>query len=166
MPKLFVINDKSYYQADHLLTFAPDFFRGCINSRSIVQVKKLHKKSFIFARKNNDEWEESDGSSKKFDKLFILRKWARENIPEFGEDVKSGTTPNIVEMANKIKDLEYLVRYRELEKENVIKDLRILKGEKDNQILRLANIIESLKRDLKRVNKKPSRETVEEEEEQ
>ncbi len=74
--KSYNISKKNYYLADDLMSIYPLFFKGCKNSKSIITKKdRLPNNKYIFARKINDEWIESEGNSKKFDKLFIYKKW-------------------------------------------------------------------------------------------
>ena len=94
--KSYNIGKKNYYLADDLMMTYPSFFKGCKNSKSIITKKdRLPKNKYIFARKINDEWIESEGNSKKFDKLFIYKKWYDDNHSNDKED-------NIVEAPNLI----------------------------------------------------------------
>ncbi|XWV26726.1 hypothetical protein QJ857_gp0329 [Tupanvirus soda lake] len=97
--KSYYISKRNYYLADDLMSNYPSFFRGCKNSRSITTRKdKLPKDKYIYARNVSNKWLESDGNSKKFDKLFISKKWFDENHADSKEDV--------IEIAPKIIHLE------------------------------------------------------------
>jgi hypothetical protein len=111
-PKLSVItfDDVVYYIGDELMNFAKVFFQGCINSRQVVAKRKLPVGSYIYAREDkNKDWDIVAGTSRKFDKLLIMREWARKNIPEFNGgayDIK--LAPSIIELrkAEKFKDVD------------------------------------------------------------
>uniref|UniRef100_A0A6C0LTG8 Bro-N domain-containing protein n=1 Tax=viral metagenome TaxID=1070528 RepID=A0A6C0LTG8_9ZZZZ len=76
----------------------PSFFKGCKTSRSIISINGMIPIArYLFARLINDKWIISDGKSKKFDKLFIHKKWFDENhVDNHKESIK--ISPNIVHL--------------------------------------------------------------------
>jgi hypothetical protein len=76
----YVMDNKKYYLANDLMSQYPSFFKGCKTARSVVRLKsKISKEHYVFARLVDDEWIICDGNSKKFDKLFIRKKWFDDN---------------------------------------------------------------------------------------
>lgn len=69
------INKQEYYHGDELFGVNPILFKGCRNSRAIVDKKEINKDDYIFAKNINDKWKKVDGTSKRFDKLFLLKTW-------------------------------------------------------------------------------------------
>ena len=94
------INDKKYYLSDDLMYEYPSFFKGCKTSRTIINKKnKLLKNSYIFARLNSKKWKISNGESKKFDKLFISKKWFDNNHID-NETDKIEIVPKIINLGD------------------------------------------------------------------
>jgi len=75
--KSYTIDAKKYYLADTLMLNNPSLFKGCKNnSRNIVTKKNIiPENKYIFAKKVKSDWIKTDGSSKKFDKLFVSKRW-------------------------------------------------------------------------------------------
>jgi len=103
--KTVTINDEHYYNTDDLIKIAPIFYKGCKNSRGIIQRHNIKTKYFTYARNINGLWIESDGKSKKFDRLFINKSWIKKNVPEFNDKKKYDTemAPSIIELNKKEK---------------------------------------------------------------
>lgn len=99
-PKIIKINNKSYYSADALMDYSSIFFKGCNNSRAIVAKKDIPQKNFVYAVNKDDEWIETEGKSRKFDRLFLKKIWVETNIPEFSDEAKYeiGMAPEIIEL--------------------------------------------------------------------
>ena len=81
-----IIKKKEYYFADDLIKLNLDFFSKCKNGRRIIDIKKLSKNDYIFAKNINGKWIKSNGDSYKFDKVFIRSKWINENVPDDNSD--------------------------------------------------------------------------------
>jgi len=81
-------NGKSYYFADDILKHARIYCRGCRNGRQIIEKRTILQKEYIYAREDDDSWNISDGSSKKFDKILISKRYVEKNVPEFSKDAK------------------------------------------------------------------------------
>lgn len=93
--KLYYINNKKYYRADDLWTSNPSFFKGCKVSKSVVKnTDKIPQNRYIFARKINNIWIATRGNSRKFDKLFISKKWYDVNH----NNDKVETEPNLIHL--------------------------------------------------------------------
>lgn len=72
-------NDMEYVQADYVLQYAPIYSKGCRGTRDLLKKKQITE--YIFMRLVKDDWEVSNGSSQKFDKVFIPKTFL-DNIPE------------------------------------------------------------------------------------
>jgi len=97
--KIYTIKNNKYYLASDLMQKHPTFFKGCKNNRGIIARKKdAIEGHYLFARKDNDKWIKTDGSSRKLDKLFISKKWFNEIFDPNQEDK--------IEMAPKVIHLE------------------------------------------------------------
>lgn len=71
-----VINGRSYYLALDLQKVYPSFFTGCKSVNEVVNKKKtVPVGKYIYAAKNNDIWTETNGRSRKFDRLLIRKRW-------------------------------------------------------------------------------------------
>jgi hypothetical protein len=68
------INNKRYVSVDDIFDKAPIYCKGSRNGRELVKNKELTSSDFIFAKKSNDEWVESEGKSVKYDKVFLKKK--------------------------------------------------------------------------------------------
>lgn len=74
----------------------PSLFKGCKTAAAFLKRHSIPKDSYVHARLekgSEDDWEISDGSSKRFDKLFIRRKFFREHLapttyPELPEQIE------------------------------------------------------------------------------
>jgi len=73
---------KQYYNADELQIEQPVLFKGCRNSRAILNKKKIDEDNYIFVKIVDSKWRKSDGLSKKFDKLYLLKGWVDEQLKE------------------------------------------------------------------------------------
>lgn len=105
-----------------LKKFNISIFKECKTIKSIT-------KKYIFARKINDEWQESNGNSRKFDKLFISKKWYNENHSK--EKDKIELEPSLIYLEDdemftdrKLIDIEFRCEWGNLI--SVILRLRIL----------------------------------------
>jgi len=73
---------KQYYNADELQIEQPVLFKGCRNSRAILDKKEIDEDNYIFVKIVDGKWRKCDGSSKKFDKLYLLKDWVDEELEE------------------------------------------------------------------------------------
>ena len=73
--QVYRINSKNYYLANELKASKPHIFKGCSTPRAFANKHNLSNDKYIYARLNGKEkWIETDGSSCKFDKLFLRKK--------------------------------------------------------------------------------------------
>lgn len=78
-------NDMEYVQADYVLQHAPIYSKGSRGTRDLLKKKQITE--YMFMRLVKDNWEVSNGSSQKFDKVFIP-KTLLDNIPELNNSDK------------------------------------------------------------------------------
>lgn len=69
------INKKSYYLANDVMKTMPVVFKGCNVPKTFVTKHNLSHSKYTFARFSNKKWVKTDGSSRKFDKLFLEQSW-------------------------------------------------------------------------------------------
>lgn len=103
--KKFTIDNKKYYLWTDLKKTYPNLFTGCKNANIYITKKNVSSKNYIFAKLTNNKWTISDGSSKKFDKIFILESWFEKTYPD-DENVKEIEKKDNIELAPQIIDLE------------------------------------------------------------
>jgi len=75
-------SSKKYYNADELLIQQPILFKGCRNSRAILEKKGLDEDKYIYVKMIDGKCKKCDGSSKKWDKLYLLKDWVDEELEE------------------------------------------------------------------------------------
>ena len=76
------INNKQYIIGEKIFEYAPLFCKGSRNPRELVKTKGLNPPEFVCARKDkNGGWIQSDGKSRRLDKVLFLESLVRE-IPE------------------------------------------------------------------------------------
>ena len=74
--QVYRINGKNYYLANEIKASKPHIFKGCSTPRAFANKQKLSDNKYTYARLNTKKkWTETDGSSCKFDKLFLRKKW-------------------------------------------------------------------------------------------
>lgn len=73
----------NYYLVSDIMKQTPIFSKGCRNPNEFIKKKNISKdilqKNYMFVKDVNGTWIESDGNSKKFDKLVIRKKYVDEN---------------------------------------------------------------------------------------
>jgi hypothetical protein len=74
------INSLNYYKAEDIIKNAPIYSKSSRNGKELIKKKNIDVKSFTYARQVNSIWTKSDGTSNKFDKVFIRRKYVDELI--------------------------------------------------------------------------------------
>lgn len=92
-----------YYNADELLAEQPELFKGCRNSRAIIEKRKIDDDNYLFAKLVNDKYRVTYGSSKKFDKMFLLKDWVDEELK----------TAEVIEEAPDIIELEDYEKFKD-----------------------------------------------------
>jgi len=97
------INDINYIQGEYILDNAPIYSKGCRSSRILVKNKNIT--DYIFARKIDDSWTQSDGKSAKFDKVFIKIDILK-TIPELSNNNELVFDDNGIEKAPDIIHLD------------------------------------------------------------
>lgn len=105
------INNIEYVLADDIIKIAPIYSNKCRNGRELI--KKHNIIDSIYLKLINDKWVLSDGSSKKFDKIFI-KKSITETIPEFKSETKI-IDENNIELAPEIIYLEEHEKFKDNE---------------------------------------------------
>ena len=94
-------NNKIYIHTDYILGNAPIYSRSCRSGKELIRKKKID--DYLYFRFVGCEWINTDGKSRKYDKVFV-NKTVIENIKELnGDDV---TDDNGIEMAPDIIELE------------------------------------------------------------
>ncbi len=74
------IQKKKYYCVNDLMTSCPGIFKGYRSSRSFISKNNISDKNYIYAKKINDKWIESAGTSTRFDKIMIKKDYFDEKI--------------------------------------------------------------------------------------
>jgi len=98
MDKVIKITKRDYYLADDIFETAPIFTKGFRNARELIKKKNINEDNYIYATRKNDKWKETDGSSRKMDKIMLLKEWVENNVPEYSKkEIKYD-----IEMAPKI----------------------------------------------------------------
>uniref|UniRef100_A0A6C0C9C7 Bro-N domain-containing protein n=1 Tax=viral metagenome TaxID=1070528 RepID=A0A6C0C9C7_9ZZZZ len=125
------INNKKYYLISELMTEYPTLFKKCKNGREFVNKENISSNKYIFARSTERGFTVTDGMSKKFDKIFILKDWFDENyvddveseeeIEEIKEDI--GEAPAIIELDDHEKFVDNYDNIVEIE----------VRGERDHE---------------------------------
>lgn len=96
------INNKKYYLANDLRTIKPHLFKGCSTARAFADKHKLSNDKYIYARLyDKNKWVETDGSSRKFDKLFLRKKWFDEKYlskTNSNDADDTAVAPDIIEL--------------------------------------------------------------------
>lgn len=77
------INDREYYLSDDLFQKALLYTKGCRNARELIKKKKIDDDNFIYASNKGTKWTETDGSSRKLDKILFECNWVNKNVTEF-----------------------------------------------------------------------------------
>jgi len=82
------INNIEYYEGDELMKTSPIYFKKARNAREIIKLNKINEDNYTFGKydKDNEEWNETDGKSKKLDKVLFKVEWCKLNIPELAEN--------------------------------------------------------------------------------
>jgi len=50
------INKVKYYHGDELMKCNPELFKGCRNSRAIIEKQELDNTHYVFAKNTNGKW--------------------------------------------------------------------------------------------------------------
>jgi hypothetical protein len=68
-----VIDNIEYYEGDALMKTSPIYFKKARNAREIIKLNNINEDNYIFGKydKENEEWIETDGKSKKLDKILF-----------------------------------------------------------------------------------------------
>jgi hypothetical protein len=82
--------EDKWINANELLNIVPVWCKGSINSRCLIKNKNIDKKNYMFARKKNNKWHKTDGTSMKFDKVFI-RKSHLDNDEDYQEEINNNS---------------------------------------------------------------------------
>jgi hypothetical protein len=104
--KLIKINKTNYYKVDDIITEYSDFNKGCKTIAKIIDRHKIPEDDYIYAKLIKNKWIETDGMSKKFDKLFVTEDWFDEN---FGEE-------ELEEIKDNTEDAPPIIKLKENEK--------------------------------------------------
>lgn len=102
-----IFDNEAFYQADDIKEISPASFKGCTSIRVIINKKNIPQDDYLYARYDaeDDSWDVTDGSSRKFDKLFISVSWAKDNIPELSKTAKHEVpmAPELIHLTKKEK---------------------------------------------------------------
>lgn len=94
------INDTKYYGLDTIIENYGNFKKGCKSNNKILEKHELTNQNYLYARYTNDEWQESDGSSKKVDKIFISKEWFDKKYTRDKKEIIDNTeiAPDIIKL--------------------------------------------------------------------
>jgi len=92
------INKKNYYLTSDLMMEYRKEFRGCKNGREYIIKKKVPKTEYVFAREYDGEYIETDGKSRKYDKIMIRKRWIDERCGEKEKEEKLEEAPDTIEL--------------------------------------------------------------------
>jgi hypothetical protein len=106
--------NKTYVNADYVLSNAPVYSKGCRSSRDLIKKKNIESSKYLFARLKNNEWVITDGKSPKFDKVFILKSFTK-TIPELNNENVKVTDDKGIEKAPDIIYLEDNNKFKDTE---------------------------------------------------
>ncbi len=82
------IDNTKYYRTDIIINNYKNFNKGCKTNAQIIEKREIPEDAYIYARlKNKNKWVKSDGSSKKFDKIFISKEWFDDNYANDKENL-------------------------------------------------------------------------------
>jgi len=102
---IYKIEGNKYYLADETKKTYPKVFKGCQNSRALIQKQHLSVNCYVFARKTSGQWEKSNGKSYRDDKLFLRCKWFDkkygEDLSDYENDVPDA--PPVIELEDNEK---------------------------------------------------------------
>jgi hypothetical protein len=115
IPPTYKISNNEYYLALELKEYSASFFKGCKNIGQIIINQNIPKNKYTYGMNINNKLIEVSGKSKKYHKLYILKKWIEENMPEFNKKIKYD-----VELAPDVFELNDNEKFRDV-KNNVIK---------------------------------------------
>ena len=104
--KTYTINNKKYYLGDDIKTTYAKLFKGCKNVREFVKQNNIPSAKYRFAKLNNKKWVKSNGTSYKFDKVFLLKSWMdkkylNDNVESYIDDTLDA--PRIIELDDEEK---------------------------------------------------------------
>ena len=103
------INGVKYYKLDIILENYKKFNKGCKTNAQILKKHDITDEDYIYAKLDSDKkWIESDGKSKKFDKIFIDKTWfdeTYEDDDEKLEEIKDDTevAPDVIKLTKNEK---------------------------------------------------------------
>jgi hypothetical protein len=70
------INKTNYYKVDEIIVEYSYFNKGCKTIADIISKHKLKRdEDYIYAKLIEKKWTKTNGTSKKFDKLFATEDW-------------------------------------------------------------------------------------------
>jgi len=94
--KTYTINNKKYYQSKNLIEAYPKIFKGCNNGKTFIAKNEISTSKFLYARYIDDEWIVTNGSSYKFDKLFMLKSWFKKTYLDDVEESDTEDAPDVI----------------------------------------------------------------------
>lgn len=100
----YYINNRYYYHTDNIKEEYPNLFKGCKTTKAFVNKHSISNNKYCYARLSDDEWMKSNGSSRKYDKLFVRVNWFNNNFDV--EDIKKDIikdAPPIIELNDEEK---------------------------------------------------------------
>jgi prophage antirepressor-like protein len=99
------ITKKEYIKIDELLQLKMVTLEDCKNSRRFIDIKKVPKNEFIYAKYLKGRWITTCGKSFKYDKVFVTVDWINANITD-GEEESNEESDHETEELNEESEEE------------------------------------------------------------
>jgi hypothetical protein len=103
-PELITIGDNDYYNGIDLMMCDPLFFKGCINSRKILERKEMEESQYIYAKNVGDNWTECDKDCRRVC-ILLSKDYVEKNIPKMMERIEDINKMYDTEMAPPVLDI-------------------------------------------------------------
>ena len=87
--KIVKINNKKYINYKNIIEKYPKMWVGCKTAIEFINRNKIESKHIIYAREKNGKWKETNGKSRRFDKLHISYIYYEETINNENDEDKS-----------------------------------------------------------------------------
>ena len=97
--KTYTINNKKYYLSKDLIETYPKIFKGCNNGKTFITKNKISANKFVYAKYADNKWKVTNGSSYKFDKLFMSKSWFKKTyLNNLDEVSDTEEAPDAIEL--------------------------------------------------------------------
>lgn len=95
--KTYTIGKKVYYSGSDILK-NKEYTKGIYAPRQIIHKKDLKGGQYCYAKKDGDEWVKTEGHSKTYDKVFILKSFYDKAKNEIKEEAKAEKQKQMVDI--------------------------------------------------------------------